>query len=129
MSSDSGAPRSYAAEQPDCHTPFDDAQALITAALFVAVGLAMFRNAGLLTGGTAGIAFLVHYATGWPFGAVFFGVNLPFYALALRAFGWRFTLKTFVAIALVSAASEALPHVLAFGLLDPVFAAVMGGCL
>jgi uncharacterized membrane-anchored protein YitT (DUF2179 family) len=60
---------------------------------------------------------------------VFFGVNLPFYALALRAFGWRFTLKTFAAIALVSAASEALPQLLAFGLLDPVFAAVMGGCL
>lgn len=129
MSSDSGAPRSHAAEQPERHTPFDDAQALITAALFVAVGLAMFRAAGLLTGGTAGIAFLVHYATGWAFGVVFFLVNLPFFLLAVRAMGWAFTLKTFAAIGLVSVATEWLPQVLAFAVLHPAFAAVMGGFL
>ena len=86
--------------------------------------------AGLLTGGTAGVAFLVHYATGWPFGAGCSSrINLPFYALAWRAFGAAFTLKTFAAIALVSVAAEAIPQLLAIARIEPWFAAVMGGCL
>jgi uncharacterized membrane-anchored protein YitT (DUF2179 family) len=115
--------------EPARHSAFDDAQALVTGALFVAVGIAMFRAAGLLTGGTAGLAFLAHYATGVPFGVAFFAINLPFYALAMRAMGWRFTLKTFAAIGLVSIATELLPRVMTFALLEPAFAAVMGGFL
>lgn len=114
---------------PAQHTRFDDAQALATGAVFVALGMALFRSAGLLTGGTAGIAFLVHYATGWPFGAVFFAVNLPFYLLAWRAFGAAFTLKTFAAIALVSLAVEALPRLLVVAHAEPWAAAVLGGAL
>jgi uncharacterized membrane-anchored protein YitT (DUF2179 family) len=114
---------------PGRHTPFDDAQALLTGALFVALGMVLFRSAGLLTGGTAGIAFLVHYATGWPFGAAFFALNLPFYALAWRAMGVAFTLKTFAAVALVAFLAEAVPHVLAIASVAPWFAAFTGGCL
>jgi uncharacterized membrane-anchored protein YitT (DUF2179 family) len=110
------------------HTPFDDAQALFTGALFVALGIVLFRAAGLLAGGTAGVAFLMHYATGWPFGPLFFAINLPFYALAWRAFGRAFTLKTFASVALVSLAVEAIPRLLAIERIDPWFAAVMGGC-
>lgn len=111
------------------HTAFEDVQALVTGTLLVALGVAMFQHAGLLTGGTAGIAFLIHYATGWSFGLVFFAVNLPFYGLALRQLGLSFTLKTFAAVALLSLATEALPRLLGFAQLDPAFAAVMGGCL
>jgi uncharacterized membrane-anchored protein YitT (DUF2179 family) len=114
---------------PGRHSAFDDAQALVTASLFVAMGVAMFRAAGLLTGGTAGLAFLVHYASGVPFGAAFFAINLPFYAFAVRAMGWPFAVKTFAAIGLVSLATEWLPRVMTFGVLAPAFAAVMGGCL
>jgi uncharacterized membrane-anchored protein YitT (DUF2179 family) len=119
-----------AAHDPVRHTPFEDAQALVTAALFVALGVAMFAHAGLLTGGTAGVAFLIHYATGWRFGVVFFLINLPFAWFALRAMGWRFTAKTFVAVALLSAFTEVLmPFVLRFDALQPLYAAVMGGFL
>lgn len=114
---------------PASHSAFDDAQALVTGSLFVAVGIAMFRAAGLLTGGTAGLAFLAHYATGVPLGAAFFAINLPFYALAVRAMGWPFALKTFVAIGLVSAATELLPRAMAFASLNAAFAAVFGGFL
>jgi uncharacterized membrane-anchored protein YitT (DUF2179 family) len=89
----------------------------------------MFRAAGLLTGGTAGLAFLVHYASGVPFGAAFFAINLPFYALAARVMGRAFTLKTFAAIGLVALASELVPRAMTFAVLEPAFAAVMGGCL
>jgi uncharacterized membrane-anchored protein YitT (DUF2179 family) len=37
-------------------------QALVTGTLFVALGVVLFRHAGLVTGGTAGIAFVLHYA-------------------------------------------------------------------
>ncbi len=111
------------------HTAFEDAQALITATLFVALGVAMFSQAGLLAGGTAGIAFLIHYATGWRFGAVFFVINLPFYWLAVRNMGWVFTIKTFCAIALLSLFTELMPLALRFEVLQPLYAGVMGGCL
>ena len=111
------------------HTAFEDAQAILTGALFIALGVAMFARAGLLTGGTAGLAFLVHYATGWRFGVVFFVINVPFYFLALRAMGRAFTLKTFCAIAALSLFSELMPLVVRFDYLQPVYAGVMGGCL
>ena len=111
------------------HSAFEDAQAIITGALFIALGVAMFAQAGLLAGGTAGLAFLIHYATGWRFGVVFFVINLPFYFLALRAMGWAFTLKTFCAIAALSLASELMPLVARFDFLQPLYAGVMGGFL
>jgi uncharacterized membrane-anchored protein YitT (DUF2179 family) len=111
------------------HSAFEDVQALLTGTLFVALGVAMFKHAGLLTGGTAGIAFLIHYASGWSFGLIFFLVNLPFYGLALRQMGLAFTLKSFAAVTLLAVIIEVLPRVLAFARLDPVFAAVMGGFL
>lgn len=111
------------------HSIFDDAQALITASLFVALGIGMYKQAGLLTGGTAGIAFLVHYATGWRFGAVFFVINLPFVWFSVRTMGWRFTAKTFAAVALLSVFSELLPLALRFDWIQPLYAAVMGGFL
>lgn len=120
----------HPANEVSQHTAFEDAQALVTATLFVALGVAMYARAGLLTGGTAGIAFLVHYATGWRFGVVFFLINLPFVWFAVRSMGWRFTLKTFVAVALLSVFTETLmPYVVRFDQLQPAYAAVMGGFL
>jgi len=114
---------------PARHRPHEDIQALLTGTLFVALGVVMFRHAGLLTGGTAGLAFLLHYATGWNFSLVFFAINLPFYGLAYRRMGWVFTLKTFAAVALLSALVQWVPHWLTFGALSTGFAAVAGGLL
>ncbi|MBT9508043.1 YitT family protein [Rhodoferax sp.] len=111
------------------HRPYEDVQALITGTLFVALGVVMFGHTGLLTGGTAGIAFLIHYATGWNFGLVFFLVNLPFYGLAWKRMGKAFTLKTFVAIGLLSLFVNLLPRLIGFQTLWAPFAAVMGGLL
>ena len=111
----------------DRHTPFEDLQALLTGTLFIALGVAMFKHAGLLTGGTAGIAFLLHYATGISFGKLFFVINLPFYWIAWRRMGRAFTYKTFAAVALLSALTEFQPLVMRFESLQPLYAAVMGG--
>jgi uncharacterized membrane-anchored protein YitT (DUF2179 family) len=119
----------HPAQTPTRHTFFEDAQALVTATLFIALGIGMYGHAGLLTGGTAGIAFLVHYATGWRFGPVFFAINLPFAWFAVRTLGWRFTIKSFIAVALLSVLTEVLPHAVRFDWLQPVYASIMGGFL
>ncbi|WP_374676152.1 YitT family protein [Ideonella sp.] len=120
-----------AAETPEPlrHSAFDDAQALLTGTLFVGLGLALFREAGLMTGGTVGLAFLAHYATGLPFGVLFFVINLPFYALAWQRMGPRFTVKTLAAVTLLAGLSEALPGWLELQRVSPWFAAVGGGLL
>lgn len=111
------------------HTPLEDAAALVMGSLVLALGIAMFKEASLLTGGTAGLAFLLHYTTGLGFGPAFFLINLPFYWLAWRHLGRVFTLKTFAAVALLSVQSELMPRLLTFAHLQPVFAAVTGGLL
>ncbi|MBB2484196.1 YitT family protein [Mitsuaria sp. WAJ17] len=111
------------------HTLFEDAQALLTGTLFVALGVALFKQVGMLTGGTVGIAFLLHYASGWPFGLLFFCINLPFYWLAYRRMGLAFTLKTVAAVTLMSTLSEALPRLVQFSQINTWFAAIAGGLM
>jgi uncharacterized membrane-anchored protein YitT (DUF2179 family) len=109
------------------HSLLEDAMAVLTGTLFVALGLLLFRHAGLLTGGTAGIGLLAHYASGVPFGLAFFVLNLPFYVLAWRRMGRRFTFKTMAAVTLLAFMSEALPGLIDIDRVEPTFAAVGGG--
>lgn len=111
------------------HSRLEDAQALLTGTLFAALGVALFKQAGMLTGGTVGIAFLLHYASGWPFGLLFFAINLPFYGLAWRRMGAAFTVKTVIAVGLMAVLAEALPRWLRISALNPYFAAIAGGLL
>ena len=111
------------------HRWYEDVQGWLTGCLFVALAVLMYREAGLLTGGTTGLAFLLHYLQGWPLGAVLFAVNLPFYVFGWVAMGPRFTLKTFVAVGLLSLYVEWLPLALSFEQLNPVFATVAAGLL
>lgn len=111
------------------HSRTEDALALCSGTLLISVGVAFFTGAGLLTGGTAGIAFLAHYLTGVGFGPAFFVLNLPFYWLALRKLGLAFTVKTFIAVALLSALTTLQSHFLAFASLAPLYAAIAGGLI
>lgn len=113
----------------DHHTPLEDVQALVTGTLFIALAVMMFTQTGLLSGGTAGLAFLLHYATGASFGALFFAINLPFYWLAWRHMGRGFTFKTFAAVALLSVFTALQPRALHFDALHPLYAAIVGGLL
>jgi len=117
------------APHPPRHRTYEDIQALLTGTLFVAMGVVMFGHTGLLTGGTVGIAFLLHYATGWNFGVLIFVLNLPFYGLAWKRMGRPFTLKTFAAVGLLALLTNVVPTLVHFESLNPVFTAVMGGLL
>ena len=111
------------------HSLFEDIQALVSGTLLFAFAIVLFRHAGLLTGGTAGLAFLGHYASDVSFGLLYFLINIPFYIFGLLALGKAFTLKTFAAVALLSLYSEVLPRWIHIESIHPVFAAVIGGLL
>lgn len=111
------------------HTPLEDIQALLIGTLLVSLGVTMFGKSSLITGGTAGLAFLMHYATGITFGKLFFLINLPFYWLAFKKLGRAFVLKTFAAVALLSIFTEFMPFVLHIERINPFYAAVAGGAL
>jgi uncharacterized membrane-anchored protein YitT (DUF2179 family) len=111
------------------HSTLEDALALLCGVLLISIGVAFFTTAGLVTGGTAGLAFLLHYATGVGFGKAFFVLNLPFYWLALRKMGRAFTLKTFIAVALLSLLTELQRQFLQFANLQPLYAAIAGGII
>ena len=114
---------------PPEHSLLEDIQALVSGTLLFAFAIVLFRQAGLLTGGTAGMAFLGHYASGWSFGVLYFLINIPFYIFGLLALGKAFTLKTFCAVALLSLYSEVLPRWIHIESIHPVFAAIIGGLL
>lgn len=111
------------------HHWLEDAQALLTGTLLFALAIVLFRQAGLLTGGTAGLTFLAHYATGLSFGLLYFLINIPFYIFGLKALGKAFTLKTFCAVALLSVYTELVPQWISVSHVHPVFAAILGGLL
>lgn len=111
------------------HNFVEDVLAIFTGTVLVSLGVALFKQAGLFTGGTAGMAFLIHYASDLDFGWIFFLVNLPFYWFSLKRMGWKFTLKTFISVALVSIMSGLHPKMIQLSSLTPYYAAIIGGSL
>lgn len=111
------------------HSWLEDLQALLIGTLLVSLAVTLFRQAGLLSGGTAGLAFLLHYLGGWSFGTAFFVINLPFYGIAWRTMGRAFALRTLAAVALLAVMSDGLPRYLVLGSVEPWLAAVLGGVL
>ncbi|AJY44524.1 YitT family protein [Martelella endophytica] len=113
----------------ESHSLLEDAQGIITGAMLATLGVLVLKAGGLLTGGTAGLAFLLVYSTGIGFGFAFFLVNLPFYYFAWRRLGLAFTLKTFVSVALTSALTGIVPQFLTIGETHPLAAGFFGGTL
>lgn len=114
---------------PRRHGLWDDLFAGVTGTALVALGFHMLQRGGLAIGGTAGLSLLIHYATHLPLGVLFFLVNLPFYVFSYLAVGRAFTLRTFVAVTVLSGEAMLLPKLMSFGTIEPIFAAGMGGLL
>ena len=111
------------------HSLLEDLQALLSATLLIALAINLYKSAGLLTGGTAGLGFLLAYATPMSFSLGYFLINLPFYLLAYKRMGLAFTLRTLGAVTLVALFVELSGHWVQFVLLRPAYAAVLGGIL
>lgn len=114
---------------PTRHTAVEDLQGIFTGSLIAALGLYFLASAGLLTGSTAGVAFLLHYAFGINFGLAFFLLNLPFFYLSLKRLGPAFTVKTFIAIGLTSFLTDIQSRLFQIGTIQPAWAALLGGLL
>lgn len=113
----------------DRHRLYEDAMAMLIGTSFIALGITLYSQATLMTGSTAGVALLIQYATGTEFGLLYFLINLPFYYFAVRRMGWAFTIRTFVAVAMMSGFARLMPLSVDFSSVNPLFAALMGGTL
>lgn len=113
----------------DRHSLWEDAFGLLVGTSLMALAVMCLKASGLITGQIAGLSLIASYAGGWSFGSVFFVLNLPFYLLAIRQMGWRFTVKTFAAVGLLSTWTEVLPDLLRLEPQHPAVSAVLFGVL
>ena len=111
------------------HKLFDDLQALLTGALLAGFGVLLFREAGLVPGGTVGLALLLHYVVKVDLSWTLLAANAPFYLLACLRMGREFTIKTLCAVGLLALFAWLLPMGLAIRSLAPPLAAVLGGLM
>ena len=109
------------------HSLGEDILAFVMGTGLCALAVQFLTHLGLITGQTAGLGVLLSYVTGLSFGTVFFLVNLPFYVLAWLRMGPRFTIKSFIAVAMVSAMVDAMPAYLTFDILHPVPGSLLAG--
>ncbi|HEX3004710.1 MAG TPA: YitT family protein, partial [Angustibacter sp.] len=108
------------------HSRVDDAAGLLTGVLLASLGLALLRASGAVTGVTAGASLALTHVLPVGFGAVFVAVTVPFMLLAVRRKGWAFTLRSVLAVALVSALSQLDPQLLAVTHVAPLYGVVVG---
>ncbi len=111
------------------HTPIEDVFGLLSGAFVVSLGVYLLKTVEAVTGGTAGLALLLSYSSGWPFGLLFFGINLPFFVLAVKQKGWSFAVRTLISIGLVSGFAFLHPVLMPNLVIDPVYAVLVGNLL
>ncbi len=111
------------------HTRLDDMVGLITGTWLASIGVYFLQSAHAVTGGTAGLSLLLHYATGMPVGLLLVAVNAPFFALAARRKGARFTIRSLVCTAGLSLLATAQPLMLGPLTPSPAAAVISGNLL
>jgi len=111
------------------HSLVEDVFGLLSGTFVASLGIYLLKSAHAVTGGTAGLSLLLSYASGWSFGVLYVLTNLPFLALAVRAKGWEFTVRTLVSIVLVSGFAYLHPLMLPEAQLNPVYATLVGNLL
>lgn len=126
--SDSRAP-TLVFDKGTTHSIAEDILGILTGTFVASLGLYLLQSSGAVTGGTAGIALLIDYATGLPFWLIFALVNLPFALLAIWKKGWDFTIRTAISIAAVSAFSVVHATLFQIGDLQPIYGTIAGNLL
>ena len=111
------------------HTLLEDVQGFLSGTLLCAICVLVFSHLGLIAAQTAGLALLLSYLSGWSFGLVFFLVNLPFYIFSYLRMGARFTVKTFVAVAVLSVMTVLIPPNFVIARIDTLTGALIGGAM
>ncbi len=107
------------------HSKVEDALAMIIGTFMIGFALLLMQSSHTLTGGTAGLALLVHYVTDIRFGVLFFLFNLPFYYLAYKQLGMAMVIKTFIAVGLLSLMTELHPMFINIGEVQPLYGTIL----
>jgi Uncharacterized conserved protein len=94
----------------DQHSKIEDALALLTGTFILSFAMTLLQQAGIMTGGTAGLSLLLHYITDIKFGILFFFINIPFYYFAYKKMGMALVVKTFIAVALLAGFTALIPQ-------------------
>ena len=116
-------------QNPTEHAWWEDAFGLAVGVTVCGLGLLIYRDLGLTVGGTAGVALLVHYATGMSLGLSYSLINLPFYLFAILKMGWQFTIKTLITVSALSVGVEWAASMIGFARLDPWLGTWVAGVL
>ena len=111
------------------HGVVEDVLGLLVGTVLASFGLFLLHSSSTVTGGTAGLALLLSYALPVPFGAIFVAVNLPFLIAAISRKGLDFTLRTLLAIAVLTALTALHTAVVPPLTLPPLYAALLGNVL
>lgn len=111
------------------HSPLEDVLGLLTGSFAASLGLYLLDASAAVTGGTAGLALLLGYATAWPYWLLFLVINIPFAVLAIWKRGWRFTVRTIISIGLVSGFSILHPLLFQITEIEPVYGVLAGNLL
>lgn len=109
------------------HRLWEDALALLVGAFMMSWGIFLLQSIEGVSGGLAGVAFLGSYVSGLSFGVIYFLINVPFYYLAVRRLGRAFTVKTLIAVALVSIGSSLQEAFIDIDAISPLYAAIFAG--
>lgn len=111
------------------HSMVEDVLGIGTGTFLASLGLHLLHAAHAVTGGTAGLSLLLGYATDWPFWLLFTVINVPFALLAVWRRGWDFTIRTIIAIALVSAWAPLHDGLFPIDRIDPWYGTLAGNLL
>ncbi|MFW2830261.1 YitT family protein [Sphingomonas sp. ID0503] len=109
------------------HSVLEDMYALLIGSSFMALGLILFHDVGLVTGGIGGVALLISYIVPVTPGVLFTLLNLPFLVFAWRVMGKAFAIKSAIVSIGVSVMASLASTVFAFAYVKPIFAAIFGG--
>lgn len=108
------------------HSLLDDIVGISASALLAAIGVFLMDSGHVITGGIAGLALLASYATPLSFSAAWMIASVPFLPLSVWKKGWNFTIRTFIAIVLVSLFAQLVATNMGPLSIDPLFGAITG---
>jgi len=92
---------------------------ITTGSIFLALGIVLFIIPGqITTGGTPGMAVILHYITGLPTGVLMTAVNAPLLLAGYKMLGKGFALRTIVAIITSSAFIDIFMQVLSHSITE-----------
>ncbi len=103
---------------------------LVLGCVMLSLGVVgLFVPNQLLTGGTAGVALLLHYASGMSVGTWMVLINVPLLLLGFRYFGRAYVVRSIVVIGLISVLIDVLAKVVRMSafVVDTPLGALFGG--